>query len=192
MSALETRVMAQWMTESTSDDVRYRLRHALHSAEVQEEYDLILLDCPPRLTTACINALACCDYVLIPALLDNLSAEAVPRLLRWLRILKTDCEICPNLAILGILGNRCRDRRGPSTKQQTVWQMLHEKCSLAWNEDVYLFETMIPDSNSFVDAAQQKDFVARKELRSLFLDLQLEMTKRIPTYESQRTSTLSQ
>ena len=46
---------------------------ALHSDEVGAEYDLILLDCPPRLTTACINALCCCDGVLIPVKPDNVS-----------------------------------------------------------------------------------------------------------------------
>ncbi|HUG18192.1 MAG TPA: AAA family ATPase, partial [Planctomycetaceae bacterium] len=65
LTTIETQVMAQWITNATSDDVRFRLRRALHSDKVQSKYDLILIDCPPRLTTACVNALACCDYVLI-------------------------------------------------------------------------------------------------------------------------------
>ena len=58
----------RWQAKITDDDVRYRLRAILHSAEIAERFDFILLDCPPRLTTACINALAASDYAMIPVL----------------------------------------------------------------------------------------------------------------------------
>src|SRR5262249_20100819 len=40
-------------------------------------YDVILIDGPPRLTTASIQALCASTHVLIPTILDTLSADAV-------------------------------------------------------------------------------------------------------------------
>ena len=77
---LENRLMARWHAGLSGDDVRYRLRHALHTRDLREHYDVVLIDCPPRLTTGCVNALAASDYVLIPVLLEETSTEAVPRI----------------------------------------------------------------------------------------------------------------
>src|SRR5207237_68388 len=74
-----------WSNEPEAGDVRFRLRSLLHAEAVQRDYQYILLDCPPRLTTTCINALTAADFVLIPVVLDQKSTESAPRLLRWLR-----------------------------------------------------------------------------------------------------------
>ena len=82
---VEMRLMERWLSRSTGDDVRYRLRRVLHDPSVSDLFDIILLDCPPRLTTGCVNALTSSDYVLIPVLPEDGSTDAVPRLLGWLK-----------------------------------------------------------------------------------------------------------
>ena len=89
-SAISKRPLShRWQAKITTDDVRYRLRAILHSAEIADRFDFILLDCPPRLTTACINALAASDYVIVPVLPNPISTAAVPRLLQWLKLLRS-------------------------------------------------------------------------------------------------------
>jgi cellulose biosynthesis protein BcsQ len=61
LADLENQLMTRWYSGLTGDDVRYRLRHALHSPQLREHYEIVLLDCPPRLTTCCVNALAASD-----------------------------------------------------------------------------------------------------------------------------------
>ena len=73
--------MTRWHSGQTNEDVRFRLRVRLHSPQLRDHYDAVIIDCPPRLTTGSINALAASDYVLIPVLLEDTSAEAVPRIL---------------------------------------------------------------------------------------------------------------
>ncbi len=102
----------------TPDDVRFRLRAILHTKEIADRFDFILLDCPPRLTTACINALAASDYVLIPVLPNVISTAAVPRLLRWLKNLRL--VACPDLAVLGIVGNKVKYYGANAVKNQQV------------------------------------------------------------------------
>ena len=65
---------------------------------------MVLIDCPPRLTTGCVNALAASDYVLIPVLLEETSVEAVPRILTWLKLFQS--EVCRELDVLGVVGNK--------------------------------------------------------------------------------------
>ena len=46
-------------------------------SNVQEEYDYILIDCPPQLSTLTINALACTDKVIIPCKTDYLAYRGI-------------------------------------------------------------------------------------------------------------------
>src|SRR5262249_50869228 len=85
LAVAESRVLAHWLAEEHPQDIRYLFRQALHSDIVQRDYGYVFLDCPPRLTTACINALLACDYILVPVILDRRSTEGAPRLLRWVR-----------------------------------------------------------------------------------------------------------
>ena len=52
-------------------------RSLFHCQEVVNQYDFVLFDCPPRLTTACVNALGCSDFLLVPVLLEQGSVEAL-------------------------------------------------------------------------------------------------------------------
>ena len=45
---VENRLMARWHAGLSKDDVRYRLRHALHTRDLRDHYDVVLIDCPPR------------------------------------------------------------------------------------------------------------------------------------------------
>jgi cellulose biosynthesis protein BcsQ len=63
-------------------EARFLLQKALHVPEIFEQFDYVLFDCPPRMSTACINALTCSDYVLVPSTLSQLDIEAVPRTLK--------------------------------------------------------------------------------------------------------------
>ena len=181
LTKTEMKVMAQWITKSTPDDVRYRLRSALHHETVQSRFDLIILDCPPRLSTACVNAITASDYVLIPVLLDRLSAEAVPRLLRWLYTLKNQ-NVCPRLNVMGVVGNRAKTLDGPSPKQQTIWNNLKSECEDTWMEPVHMFDNMIPDKVSFSDALENDTFAALRDqnLKVKFRNLHDEIVERFP------------
>ena len=48
--------MLRWLLGETKDDVRFRLANILLTPEVQDEYDYVLIDAPPRSSTGAINA----------------------------------------------------------------------------------------------------------------------------------------
>jgi chromosome partitioning protein len=75
LARTENREMIRWLIGDEKEDIRYRLSHALLSDAVLENFDVILIDAPPRLTTATVQALCASTHVLIPTVLDPLSAD---------------------------------------------------------------------------------------------------------------------
>ena len=138
LAAVETDVLAHWMFHKAKDDVRFRLRSALHSPEISSRYDLILIDCPPRLEAACVNALAASDYALVPVLIEPRSLEAVPRLLHWLK--KYRASFCPDLKVLGVVANKTGVRTTLTARQGREWNSFKDKCLSAWGEAVNTFD----------------------------------------------------
>ena len=140
---IENQLMTRWSSGVAPHDVRYLLRRALHSTSLRQHYDVILIDCPPRLTTGSINALAASDYVLIPVLLEEDSAAAVPRMIAWLK--RFQSASCADLNILGVVGNRAYPRKNLIARQAVVWKGLEARCKSAWGSPVHLFPEVIRD-----------------------------------------------
>lgn len=143
---LEVRLMTRWHSGSTLEDVRFRLRRALHSPQLRKYYDVVLIDCPPRLTTGSINALAASDFVLIPVLLEEASTEGVPRMLGWLKRLQATS--CGELNILGVVGNKAFNRVKLIKREQVIWNALVQQGHQAWGGPVHHFDEIIREHPS--------------------------------------------
>ena len=76
-----------------------KLKSAL--VEVRDEYDYILIDCPPSLGLLTINALTAADRVLIPLQCEYYAMEGLSQLLHTIRLIQR--ELNPQLTLLGIL-----------------------------------------------------------------------------------------
>ena len=76
-----------------------RLKMALVS--VREDYDFILIDCPPALSLVTLNNLVASDSVLIPMTAEFLALEGLSQLHETVRIVKSKYN--PMLRIEGIL-----------------------------------------------------------------------------------------
>ena len=81
------------------DDREHVLRDAL--AEVVDEYDYIVLDCPPSLSLITLNALCAANTVLIPIQAEYYALEGLARLLETVEMLKKSLN--PGLRIEGML-----------------------------------------------------------------------------------------
>ena len=70
-------------------------------ASIDDEFDYILLDCPPSLGLENVNALCWCDEVIIPLQCEYLAMEGLNLIMRTITNIKK--SINPSIRILGIL-----------------------------------------------------------------------------------------
>ncbi|TVP44445.1 MAG: ParA family protein [Halomonas sp.] len=83
-------------------------------ASVANEYDVVLIDCPPSLNMLTVNALTASDSVLIPLQCEFYALEGLSALLDTVEQIKQNVN--PNLAIAGIL-RTMYDKRTSLTRE---------------------------------------------------------------------------
>jgi len=78
-----------------------RREHRLNDAllEVRNDYDIILLDCPPSLGLITVNAFTAADLVLIPVQAEYYALEGLGQLLETVALVKENLN--PKLEVLG-------------------------------------------------------------------------------------------
>ena len=76
-----------------------RLKNAL--AEVADEYDYILIDCPPTLTLLTINGLVAAQKIMVPMVCEYYALEGISDLVSTIRKIRQ--AVNPQLDILGIV-----------------------------------------------------------------------------------------
>lgn len=76
-----------------------RLKHAL--APVRDEFDFIVIDCPPSLGLLTLNALTAADSILIPIQCEYYALEGLTQLMDTLRLVRE--ALNPGLEIEGVL-----------------------------------------------------------------------------------------
>ncbi len=81
------------------DDRFRRLRAQLLT--IKDNYDYILIDCPPALGLLTLNGLTACDEVLIPMLAEYYALEGLTQLMHTLRLVRSNYN--PALEICGIV-----------------------------------------------------------------------------------------
>ncbi|MBF0368859.1 MAG: ParA family protein [Magnetococcales bacterium] len=77
----------------------FRLKEVL--ADQVQDYDVVLIDCPPSLSLLTINALVAADGLLVPFQCEFLAMEGIAQLQKTLSIIRQ--RLNPKLAILGVL-----------------------------------------------------------------------------------------
>lgn len=92
-----------------ANEMRFNLARLLHSQSVQDAFDLIIIDCPPRLTAGTIQALCASSHVLIPTILDKPSGESVVSFCDQLEIMRK-AGLCPFIRHIGVVATRYDDK----------------------------------------------------------------------------------
>ncbi|MEO0983124.1 MAG: ParA family protein [Pseudomonadota bacterium] len=95
-------------TELANDPHRsYRLRDAVRGyveravANGLPEYDFVLIDCPPSLSSLTINAMTAADALLVPLQCEFLALEGLSQLLRTVEVVRSGLN--PALEIQGVV-----------------------------------------------------------------------------------------
>lgn len=120
----------------------YRLREVLEL--VQGEYDYVIIDSPPALGIATVNALTAAHTAIIPAQADIYSLQGIEQLAGTIRTVKRYCN--PGLSIDGILLTRYSPRSILSREVQGLMEQLAGKL------DTRLYQTAIREAIAVKEA----------------------------------------
>jgi cellulose biosynthesis protein BcsQ len=138
-------------------EARFLVQKALHVPEILQQFDYVLFDCPPRMSTACINALTCSDHVLVPSTLSQLDIEAVPRTLKWLH----ELHAVVRATFLGVVVTRARMRADDLVSyERAQMNKLRDFIRAHQPGDGFVFPCMVPDSPKIHQLTAERKAVA--------------------------------
>lgn len=117
---------------------------------LQEEYDFIIIDCPPSLGLLTLNALTCSDFVVIPLQTEFLALQGLAKIKQVIQ--KVKLRLNKKLQIAGVVGTMYDHRKVLNRDVlETIQKYFGE----------LVFETLIRDNVSLAEApAQRKDIFA--------------------------------
>ncbi|MBN2144738.1 MAG: ParA family protein [Candidatus Aureabacteria bacterium] len=150
--------------ELTQIDAReYKLKKMV--SPVRNDFDYIIIDCPPSLGLLTLNSLTASDSVLIPIQAEYFALEGVGQLVQTLDLVRKNLN--PNLAIEGILLTMC-DFRTNLSKQ------VAEEVRRYFGDKVY--KTSIPRNIKIAESPGFGKPIVYYEMRSIGAEKYLEVT----------------
>jgi len=72
-----------------------------HVDQIRDEYDFIIIDCPPSLNTLTVNAMTTADTVLVPIQCEFYALEGLTQLIHTINLVKQ--RLNPNLEMEGVV-----------------------------------------------------------------------------------------
>jgi chromosome partitioning protein len=145
------------------------LRRAL--TEAPEDYQLILIDCPPSLGLLTVNALVAADQALITAEAQYFALQGVEQAVEVVGLARDGLN--PDLALLGVLLNRADMRT------------VHSREALASLKERFgerVFDTVVRASIAYAESAERGASILdyRPDLGADYLALAEEVLERLP------------
>ncbi|HLB21779.1 MAG TPA: AAA family ATPase [Solirubrobacteraceae bacterium] len=146
------------------------LRRAL--AKTPDDYELILIDCPPSLGLLTVNALVAADYALITAEAQYFALQGVEQAMEVVELAREGLN--PDLALLGVLLNLADMRT------------VHSREALSSLKERFgdrVFDTVVRSSIAYAESAERARSILdhRPDLGADYLDLAGEVVQRLPS-----------
>jgi len=111
--------------------------------DVLDDYDLVLIDCPPNLGIVTLNGLRLSNGYVIPTIPDILSTYGIPQIVK--RVRDFSQQIGEPITPLGIIVSKFRLQNSLHVK--TVEQLRKE-------QDAPMFDTIVPESTDISKSAE--------------------------------------
>lgn len=144
-------------------------------APLEQQYDYILIDCPPSLGLITLNALCAAKELLIPLQCEFFALEGIVKLLRTYEQVKR--RLNPNLLLLGVVLTMYDVRNRLSRQVQSEVS----KCF-----PDHLFETVIPRNVRLSEAPSHGKSILHYDIKSKGAESYLALAKEVVLRRPQR------
>jgi len=175
---LETQLALKWLIGDIEEDIRYNFARALHSDAIQKQFQRIIIDAPPRITTSFINALCASTHLVVPFVLDRLSAERVGQTLERIRRMKG--QLFPHLDLACVVGTM-KGNKATNLRDAERESIAEAKRAVkdSWKFGDFVLENqLIPRTQAIADAAGVR--IAYPQETDIFDRLGDEIYRRVP------------
>lgn len=135
---------------------------------VKDEYDYILIDCPPSLGLLTINAFTACDSILIPVQSEYYALEGLSQLLNTIKLVRKHFN--PNLKIEGVLLTMY-------DKRTNLGQQVNAEVKKYFGDQVY--ETIIPRNVRLSEAPSHGQAIVDYDKRSTGAKVYQQLAKEV-------------
>lgn len=138
---------------ANTPDREFILRDAL--AGLPDDFDHILIDCPPSLGVLTVNALSAADFVMVPVQCEYLALEGLAQLMQTITLVRENLN--PQLELFGLVMTMFDPRA------RLAAQVIQEVRAHFPNE---LFETLIPRNVRVAEAPSFGEPLVKFDLHS--------------------------
>ncbi len=175
-SRTENRLMLKWLLNEAQHDPRLTLAKMMLTPEVQDNFDIVLIDAAPRLSTGAIAALAGSTHLLVPTMYNSLAAETLQSFLGVAKRLKQ--QLNPNLQLAGVVGNLTHASTLADSEKDA--KGLVKDGLESWDPNAHIFKNHIPRRVAISKyAGTQIAFLEDGEVREIFERVGSELSSRI-------------
>jgi chromosome partitioning protein len=161
-----------------AEDRESRLRNKVD--EIREQYDYIIIDCPPALDLLTLNALVAADKVLIPIQCEFFALEGISQLIDTVDGIRDSFQ--HNLGIEGILLTMYDDRTN-------LTRQVAADLGEFFKDEI--FKTIIPRSVRLAEAPSHGKPILLYDVRSKGAECYIKLAKEILENEQRSRSTQS-
>lgn len=177
---IENELLVSWLIDTALDrkpsDLRFHFSDILMQPPFNN-YDVIIIDCPPRLSAATVNALTASTHILIPTIPDDSSLEAASNFIEMSR--KLTSRLNPLINLLGIVPTLT----GTSNLNDDEKHRLggFQRRSSAYGSPPHIFRTNVPRAKPIADVAGKAIALLRlnNPHKQRFIDLGDEIAERL-------------
>jgi cellulose biosynthesis protein BcsQ len=175
----ETNLSVRWFLKETKRDPRFLLRRELQLKRVTNEYDIVLLDCPPFINISCVNALAASDYVLVPVMPSKQATDRVTILMK--RLKEFHDNLNTDLKVMGFFANRTRESELTHDERNRI-TALRDKCKDTWAAAPCFASFIRQSAEIRASEDERRPLLPEDDLYQSFVRLAKEVEESLPMF----------
>ena len=124
LNQIDNQLIYNWLSGARKEDIRFNTHKYLGSTYVQQNFDIVIIDTPPRICAATANALCAATHVIMPTILDTVSSRTVLSSLRMFLDFRNRLNL--SFKIIGVVPSKVEAKTRYNNRESKALEYLEE------------------------------------------------------------------